>query len=678
MLANSSCQCQPDCTSLWNRHDTLKQREQVIEICNDRSDYLGYLLSLCIMFYDRTDDCFEWKVNGQSCCKDAWSEFWMISKYYMNKLCTLTRQGLPFPMHGNNFVDRDAYKERLCRHFLQMLANVNEQMPDSLEVHLISNTTKIMCYEEFIHVLGKSIPRRDIPSRSMFYHTWAKWFPHLKLPKKNRLGKCDVCCDFEERIRTSVGAVKTNLIAQKHAHSRQVRIELVEMQNMHARAKNQPSEWTCISSDWSNPHLMPHRPTPQKGWMTKKRLKYHVFGIVNAADSQVTLFPHFDHWEHDSNLHISLLFNHLRELRDKGKLGRNLMIQMDNCFRDNKNKYLFAFFAYLLHHQWFRTIELYYLRPGHSHGIVDKECFQPMGSQNRCLYGYWTPEEFWDHFVHLCFRGHPRKPKFLDFTAICDWKDFFGDTLRNMKFHSFQRAFLFKLSEEKPVLYFKKHLLRDTWLGLKKAPENGLEIITNFSDQHPSVLLPIPMAEEEFVDVITLSKIPAIYSQFWTTFSTNQFNPETYGVFTQSWMDDFWLANVDMPSSSSSEDMSDVTTEERDLHVIHHPSIIPYDELTKGVLIAIRAPANDEDYRDQFWVASIVSSRVKYRRGRNITCYKVRWYDSEVRGNNQGTTYTRSDNYDKIEYGTILHHGFRLSQRNMIRQTDLNKILANV
>jgi hypothetical protein len=111
---------------------------------------------------------------------------------------------------------------------------------------------------------------------------------------------------------------------------------------------------------------MPHIGNTPKGWLCKKHLKMNVFGIAHPAQNKVILFPHLDHC-------------YLRQLREADKLGKNLMFQMDNCWHDNKNKWFFGFLSHLVAFGWFDSVEIFYLRPGHSHGIVDSMCFAPLG-----------------------------------------------------------------------------------------------------------------------------------------------------------------------------------------------------------------------------------------------------------------------------------------------------------
>ena len=49
-----------------------------------------------------------------------------------------------------------------------------------------------------------------------------------------------------------------------------------------------------------------------------------------------------------------------------------LYIQMDNCAKDNKNKTLFAYVAYLVLHRVFRKVKLSFLMVGHTHDQVDQ------------------------------------------------------------------------------------------------------------------------------------------------------------------------------------------------------------------------------------------------------------------------------------------------------------------
>jgi len=44
--------------------------------------------------------------------------------------------------------------------------------------------------------------------------------------------------------------------------------------------------------------------------------------------------------------------------QESGCLLENLLLQMDNCYRENKNKYLMAFAAFLVEEQIFKEVIL--------------------------------------------------------------------------------------------------------------------------------------------------------------------------------------------------------------------------------------------------------------------------------------------------------------------------------
>jgi hypothetical protein len=207
----------------------------------------------------------------------------------------------------------------------------------------------------------------ELPSLDLFYQVWRSQFPYSKNPKNCHLGQCDVCADLQVKLTKAQGQILQQLLTKRQKHKADVRLERKKIDELLDKGRTDPENWTCLATDWSNPHLMPHMGNTPKGWLCKKRLKMNIFGIAHPAQNKVILFPHLDYWEHDANLHISFLFCYLRQLREADKLGKNLMLQMDNCWHDNKNKWFFGFFSHLVAFGWFDSVEIFYLRYGHFH-----------------------------------------------------------------------------------------------------------------------------------------------------------------------------------------------------------------------------------------------------------------------------------------------------------------------
>ena len=53
------------------------------------------------------------------------------------------------------------------------------------------------------------------------------------------------------------------------------------------------------------------------------------------------------------------------------KMPENLLLQLDNCAGENKNRYLFAYLSLLVARGVFKTVQLGFLMVGHTHEDID-------------------------------------------------------------------------------------------------------------------------------------------------------------------------------------------------------------------------------------------------------------------------------------------------------------------
>lgn len=61
-------------------------------------------------------------------------------------------------------------------------------------------------------------------------------------------------------------------------------------------------------------------------------------------------------WPHDSNLSINILLQILLDQSKAGGLPATLYLQLDNCFRENKNQFVFGFLGLLIHNNIFKEV----------------------------------------------------------------------------------------------------------------------------------------------------------------------------------------------------------------------------------------------------------------------------------------------------------------------------------
>ena len=76
-------------------------------------------------------------------------------------------------------------------------------------------------------------------------------------------------------------------------------------------------------------------------------LRTHLTGVI-AHGSGSHFYFDFLQWPHDCNITLFALLKTLEEMSHFRTIPPKLMIQMDNCSRENKNKYVFAFLALLV------------------------------------------------------------------------------------------------------------------------------------------------------------------------------------------------------------------------------------------------------------------------------------------------------------------------------------------
>ncbi|XP_064641945.1 uncharacterized protein LOC135496514 [Lineus longissimus] len=124
---------------------------------------------------------------------------------------------------------------------------------------------------------------------------------------------------------------------------------------------------------------LPHLTTEDKTSKGQIRLKTHITGIkihcspTEDTDSVIAIvYVDVNEYPHDSNLTISILLDVLLVLMHHRIFKPKLHLQMDNCWRENKNRYILSFLFFLVHIDVFEEVSLNFLPVGHTHEDVDQ------------------------------------------------------------------------------------------------------------------------------------------------------------------------------------------------------------------------------------------------------------------------------------------------------------------
>lgn len=213
---------------------------------------------------------------------------------------------------------------------------------------------------------------------SYFYQVWRESFPNVKLRKHCRFAKCDFC--LEQR---GVISAPTAGEAEKGDARDRLKLHLAwahtrERGFYHSKrdeAIRCPSRKLSISIDGTDqfingfPHFWEIGKRDSKG----KRFYIHTqVSIVHGVGPSVYLG--LEDIAGDPNWTIETLYRTLKaeeERRNEG-LPRTLYLQLDNCFRENKNTYVIAYLCWLVERLVFDEVFLSFLPTGHTHFDPDQ------------------------------------------------------------------------------------------------------------------------------------------------------------------------------------------------------------------------------------------------------------------------------------------------------------------
>ena len=215
-----------------------------------------------------------------------------------------------------------------------------------------------------------------------------------------------------------------------------------------------------------------------KDQVQKERLPSKISGcsLYNGwyeHNRKVLFYINHDVFENGSNLIVTLVYLLLQEfVKDWSKLPRKLHLNMDNCWKENKNRYLFSFLSCLLELHIFDEITCDYLMVGHTGNEID-QLFSILCKQFKA--DIPTIETLKEKITSA-----PIKPKpicrSLDF--IFDWKSYISDKLTNppLKNHTKYNSFLLNVEVgsdgKRHVKLFGKKLPQDSEL----VPRSGIRL----------------------------------------------------------------------------------------------------------------------------------------------------------------------------------------------------------
>ena len=214
--------------------------------------------------------------------------------------------------------------------------------------------------------------------KSYFLQTMRQMFPEIRVRKHCKFAKCDFCQKWKGILRDQKSSAALRAEAKERFAEHVTWAHVRERGFYHSKqqeAVNNPAHFLSVALDGTDqmPNGFPHFGQKIKGDGTGKRLKMHTqIAMVHGRPAMV--FVACEDIAGDPNLTIECLnriFKREEEQREYG-LPETLYLQLDNCFRENKNTYVFVYLVWLIERAVFKEIFVSFLPVGHTHFDADQ------------------------------------------------------------------------------------------------------------------------------------------------------------------------------------------------------------------------------------------------------------------------------------------------------------------
>lgn len=207
---------------------------------------------------------------------------------------------------------------------------------------------------------GSLAPGTPPITLSFFTRVVHQHFPLVKLPERyDMFQKCSDCTHFKyQKMRTRDGDTLAGLQREQQWHLSKVMKERAKYWKHRRKARTNPGRYISLIIDGMDQHKtrLPRMVLKPKSMASLKAMKTHVTGVLlHGHNPRASVFVSTPSTKNDSNLTIECLMRTLMAAQDIHTCDV-VYVQMDNCVRDNKNKYVFSFWAMLVQCNVFRKV----------------------------------------------------------------------------------------------------------------------------------------------------------------------------------------------------------------------------------------------------------------------------------------------------------------------------------
>lgn len=298
-------------------------------------------------------------------------------------------------------------------------------------------------YNSKIEVIAELRRLNIIPtevSDYTIYHLWHDELGYAQIRDWAPFCKCDICCKFKTGHVLIVSEAKDDMsimTSEKYLEMRIHRDAHLADINMYRSRLSVRQQLACAFSDsflFMYIDGMDNQKTslPHLGAMLKAKdidaagipLQTKLLGVLvpgRGFFSFITLPTLY----HGANLTWTALLHVLDLLKNGRTLPPVLLLQLDNCGRDNKNQLCFAILGLFVHLGMFEEIQMNFMPVGHTHNEIDQH-FSVISQKIRAV-DILTPEALLSEIGGLFQTEKLRKDAILEqvhfksLIVLCTW-----------------------------------------------------------------------------------------------------------------------------------------------------------------------------------------------------------------------------------------------------------------
>ncbi len=243
-------------------------------------------------------------------------------------------------------------------------------------------------------------------------------------------------------------------------------------------------------------------------------LKVRLIGLLeHNQKNQLSLFTLTEEYPTGANHVIETVHRFLSERVNQSTLPRTFYIQVDNCTKENKNRFLFSYIECLIRWRLFDEVVVSFLPVGHTHEDID-QTFSRTSDRLRCNDAITLND------LHAELRTvYNDKTSVVSMNNVINWSGLCETEkcLTNLKNFSKFRYFKFsRPASSDSILCMIKVNTTDEWMNIKElSPKGTISSFTKFTPdlrKTPPLQVKCPEGKEKVTECITAAegRIPSV------------------------------------------------------------------------------------------------------------------------------------------------------------------------